>query len=272
MIDEQKGSAEAESLLEDLGFDTLPIRPHEVVKAIDSDDFRVVMEFQNFNSDKILGKAEGNTLGALVYINANIPDQGRQNFTAAHEIGHVCMHIMSHRKMTFSCGSKELNNPFDDPIEKEANGFASGFLFPRNLVAKLTDNDINWKNISKISTVCEASLEATFRRMSFLDNSPIALVIHNHEKFRRFVSSDNFGFYLNRTPLSTEQKSLCIDVKEEGYPSEFDMVDASDWVNPNSKGYLLGSIYSSSIILNDGFVYTLLTYDEECYLEETDTI
>lgn len=268
MIDEQKGAAEAESLLEDLGFDTLPIRPHEVVNAIDSDNFRVVMELQHFDSDKILGKAEGNTHGALVYVNANIPDQNRLNFTAAHEIGHVCMHIITHKKMTFACGSKELGSPFNDPIEKEANGFASGLLMPRNLIAKLTDNEPNWKNISEISGVCEASLEATFRRMSFINNSPLAMVIHKGGKFKRFVLSENFGFYIDPTPLSTAQKSLCIDIKEDGYPPDFEMVDASDWVNPNLKGGVLERIYSSSIILNDGYVYTLLTYDDDCYLEE----
>ena len=248
----------------------MPIKPHEVVNAIHSDNFRVVMELQQFDSDKILGKAEGNTHGALVYVNANISDQNRLNFTAAHEIGHVCMHIMSHKKMTFACGSNEFSNPFNDPIEKEANGFASGLLMPRNLITQLTNNEINWKNISEISTVCQASLEATFRRMSFLDCSPIALIIHSEGKFKRFVSSENFGFFISRTSLSIEQKLLCVDVKEEVYPSDFEMTDASDWVNPNSQGIVLENIYSSSIVLNDGYVYTLLTYDDDCYLEESE--
>lgn len=170
--------------------------------------------------------------------------------------------------MTFACGSKEFSNPFDDPIEKEANGFASGLLLPKNLISKLTDNETNWKNINEISVVCKASLEATFRRMSFIDNSPIALIIHKDGQFKRFVLSENFGFYIDRTPLSIEQKSLCIDIKEEDYPSGFEMSDASDWVNPNSQGNVLESIYSSSIALNDGYVYTLLTYDDDCYLGE----
>lgn len=267
MIDEQKGAAEAESLLEDLGFDVLPVKPNDVVNAIDSDNFRVVMELQQFDSESILGKAEGNGRGALVYINANISDQNRLNFTAAHEIGHVCMHIMTHKKMTFACGSKDFSNPFDDPIEKEANGFASGLLMPRNLIAKLTSNEINWESISQISTVCQASLEATFRRMSSLDRSPIALVIHSDGKFKRFVSSENFGFFISCPSLSREQQLLCVDVKDDGYPADFEMSDASDWVNPNSRGIILESIYSSSIVLNDGYVYTLLTYDDNCYQE-----
>ena len=65
MIEEQKGAAEAENLLEDLGFDSLPIVPIDVVRSIDCDDFKVVLEYRNFRSDKVLGKAEGNRKGAL---------------------------------------------------------------------------------------------------------------------------------------------------------------------------------------------------------------
>ena len=265
MIEEQKGSAEAESLLEDLGFDSLPIVPSDVVESISSDDFKVVMETKGFESDKILGKAEGNNRAALIYINANIADTRRFNFTAAHEIGHVCMHIMPQRKMSFECGSKELNNPFDDPIEKEANGFASGLLLPEYLISKLTDGEVHWANIDEISNSCKSSLEATYRRMSVLDKSPSALIIHQNGKFRRFVASRNFDFYIENSPLSPEQKDLCLDIKNECYPNDFKTVDASDWVNPSSKGCTLELIYSSSIILSDGFTYTILTYDEDCF-------
>ena len=67
MIEEQKGATEAENLLEDLGFDTLPVCPKNIVSAINCDDFSVVMEEQRFDSDKILGKAVGNDKGCLLY-------------------------------------------------------------------------------------------------------------------------------------------------------------------------------------------------------------
>lgn len=269
MIEEQKGATEAENLLEDLGFDTLPVSPKDVVSAIDFDGFNVVMEEQHFDSDKILGKAIGNDKGALIYVNANISDPGRLKFTAAHEIGHVSMHIIPQLKMTFECGNKELSNPFNDPIERQANGFASGLLMPRTLIKKNHgDSDINWKNINCISELCGASLEATYRRLNFLEKEPSAMVIHHHGKFKRFVTSENFGFYIEQSPLSHDQQSLIVNVNEDPYPSDFDSVDASDWVNPYSKGTALESIYSSTILLKDGYTYTLLTYDDDCIAEE----
>ncbi len=37
MLEEQKGAAEAEALLEDLGFDALPIIPNQVAASINCD-------------------------------------------------------------------------------------------------------------------------------------------------------------------------------------------------------------------------------------------
>ena len=270
MIEEQKGISEAENTLEELGIDQLPIVPSEVVNTINSDDFRVVMEVHDFSSEKILGKAQGNNNAALIYLNKNIPDSGRFNFTAAHEIGHVCMHIMPQKKMFFECGSKELSSRFDDPVEQQANGFASGLLMPKHLISGLTDGELNWENIYTISSNCVSSLEATFRRLLLLSKEPYALVIHQNVKFKRFVSSENFDFYIGNSPLSSDQKELLIDVKEQSYPSDFDKADASDWVNPIYRGDTLKYLYASSILLNDGFSYSLITYDDDCLYDQYD--
>lgn len=268
MIEEQKGIAEAEDTLEGLGFDQLPIKPFDVVGAISSYDFKVVMETQNFQSEKILGKAQGNESAALIYLNENIADSGRFNFTAAHEIGHVCMHIMPQKKMQFACGAKDLSNPFNDPIERQANGFASGLLMPKYLVSKLVNRDTNWSNIKRVSEACSSSLEATFRRMVLLTRDPLALVIHQHGKFKRFVASESFCFFIERSSLSSAQRGLLVDAKNDEYPSDFDEVDASDWINPVNRGDKLSSIYVSSIILDNGFTYSLLAYDDDCYEDE----
>jgi Zn-dependent peptidase ImmA (M78 family) len=271
MIEEQKGTAEAEDLIENLGFDSLPVRPMDVANSIHCDDFKLVMEYRDFQSDQILGKAEGNSRGALIYINKNIPSQGRLNFTAAHEVGHVCMHIISRQRFSFECGESQLSSSFDDPIEKQANGFASGLLLPKQLITQHTGCDVNWNNISMLSELCGASLEATYRRLSFLDKSPSAFIVHKNGAFKRFVQSANFAFFIERSPLSTDQKLLAVDMKEEAYPEDFDTVDASDWVNPYSKSLNLQTIYSSTVLLKDGYTYTLLSYDDDCLAEEQES-
>ncbi|MGB0206122.1 MAG: ImmA/IrrE family metallo-endopeptidase [Neptuniibacter sp.] len=166
MNEERQGAEEAEGLLESLvGFDSLPIKPEEVAEELNDKNFELIYEKQPFNSEKLLGKAIGNTRKAIIYINQNIEDRGRSNFTAAHEIGHVCLHIMPGDYEEFSCGTQQLYNPYNDPVEKQANGFASGLLMPRVLLKEISDGDINWQNIDRIKKTCLASYEATFRRM-----------------------------------------------------------------------------------------------------------
>jgi len=265
MINVRRGEAEAEEILESLGFDNLPIRPESVANSINDDSFRLILEHKSFSSPNILGAAVGNSSGALVYINKNIIDHGRYNFTTAHEIGHVCMHIMSGVSSSFECGNNEFFNPHSNPLEKEANGFASGLLMPKKLITPLTNGDINWENIHIIAKKCGTSLEATYRRLSMISRTPSALVIHRMGNFLRFVPSDNFYFYIENSPLSFDQKKLCVDVRnEQCYPSDFEESDPGEWVNPEYRGDTLNTIYSSSISLNDGFTYTLLTYDDDC--------
>jgi hypothetical protein len=268
VIEEQKGSTEAENTLEDLGFDTLPISPETVCNEINDDNFKLVLEHKPFNSDAILGKAIGNEKGALIYVNSNIPDKGRLNYTAAHEVGHACMHIMpSITQQSFNCGRKELTDQFNDPIEKEANGFASGLLMPKQLIKPLTDGDINWFNVNAIKDNCLTSLEASFRRMISIYKDPAAMVIHKSGQFYRFVSSKSFEPFINRSPLSSEQKELCYDGLTDNLSTEFETVDAIDWITPEFKGNKLEAIYSSSIALKNGFTYTMLRYDDDCFEE-----
>ncbi len=269
MLEEQRGIQAAEELLEDMGFDVLPIIPNEVAASIDSDTFRVVLEEQSFDSDGILGKAVGNNKSALIYVNANITDKRRLNFTAAHEIGHVCMHIMEQKKLSFECGNKELNSQFNDPIEKEANGFASGLLMPKRLISKNYNGDITWHNIHHLSHLCDASLEAVYRRISNLDNVPTALIIHKNGVFQRFVPSPHFDFFIEHTPLSNDHKELAVDIKYEAYPENFEIVEAADWVNPRSNDINLETLYASTIVLEAGYSYTILTYDDDCLTENS---
>ena len=267
MIGEQRGAADAESLLEDFGVTKLPIKPEEIAKEISHDSFNLVLESHSFDSDNILGKAVGNERGALVYVNSNIPHGGRYNFTVAHELGHVCMHIMTGMRESFECGSSELSNQYEDPREQEANGFASGLLMPKSLISPLTDGDINWANIRFIEKACETSLEAVFRRMTRIYKEPSALIMHKNGKFWRYVLSDNFAAFINKSPLSKDQKTLCVNGLTEDFPEDFDTVDAMDWVNPRIKNETLESIYSSSISLKNNITYTLLRYDDECFPE-----
>lgn len=273
MNEEQEGGVVAESLLETLGMDTLPINPEEVVQSVNCSAFRLVLEEHSF-SDGVLGKAIGSRDAAVIYVNRNIPNRGRYNFTAAHEIGHVCMHISYGKKSEFNCGDRELSSssPHDDPLEKQANGFASGLLMPRALIKSITDGEFTWANIQVITEKCVSSLEASYRRLSKLSRTPSAMIIHknNGAYFSRFITSDNFDFFIKREPLSYDQKVRSVDIKIDRFPIILETMDASDWIEPTKRGITLKTIYASTIVLESGFLYTLLTYDDDC-IEDDDS-
>jgi len=268
-MEEQKGATEAEYILESLGFDQLPINPENVVNNISDTSYPVKITFRNFSSEQFLGRAIGNDEKAEIVVNTNIPEARRVNFTSAHEIGHVCMHIMPQQKLNFSCGINEINDSYKDPYERQANGFASALLMPRQLVKVLTDGDVNWNNIKQVSDACNTSLEATFRRMSWIEKAPVAMVIHQNNMFKRFIATDRFDFYIEKSNLSYEQIQLCVDVTMDQFPADYDSVDPLDWINPEKKGLKLTELYVSSIKLTNGFVYTILSYDDDC-IEDID--
>tara|TARA_R110001592_G_scaffold142385_1_gene364454 strand:- start:2307 stop:3134 length:828 start_codon:yes stop_codon:yes gene_type:complete len=271
--EEQEGIRVAEGLLDAFGMDTLPIKPELVVLEINSASFKVEFIEQEF-SENILGRAIGNERAAVISVRNSIAPRERYNFTLAHEIGHVCMHISFGKKSVFNCGESEFSSssPHNDPYERQANGFASGLLMPRTLIKSITDGEMVWKNISTIGKQCGSSLEASYRRLSKLSRTPSAMIIHknNGESFSRFIASDNFDFFIKREALSCDQKMLSVDIKIDRFPNSLETVDASDWIDPTKRGITLRTIYASTIALESGFLYTLLSYDDEC-IEEDDS-
>lgn len=66
-----------------------------------------------------------------IMVNANIDNIGRKNFTIAHELGH---YFLKHKLMENYnyCSINDISEEgqHNDPIEREANYFASCFLMP----------------------------------------------------------------------------------------------------------------------------------------------
>jgi Zn-dependent peptidase ImmA (M78 family) len=261
--EERKGAQEAEDLIEDLGFDALPIVPEEFASAISGDHYKLDFQYQHFNETELLGSAVGDSEAAVVRVNSNISGPGRKNFTAAHELGHVCMHIMPGTNLEFSCGPSEFYDPYNDPVEKEANGFAAGLLMPSKLIKQVCDGDVNWANIKRVTDESGASLEAAARRLITLSRDSVTMVIHKDGKFVRWLPCDRFDAYFIRSPLSEDQLDLCMNGRSNEFYDDFEEVDAEDWVRSKVGTEFLETIHSSSIALERGFVYTLLRYDEE---------
>ena len=89
----------------------------------------------NYNFVGAFTKGNNNQLYSMV--NKNIGNEGRRNFTIAHELGH---YFLKHRLKinAFYCFDNEIleDNTLQDNIENEANYFATCLLMPEDKITK----------------------------------------------------------------------------------------------------------------------------------------
>lgn len=97
-------------------------------------------------SDKFVGAlTKGNNDQVYIIINKNIDNIGRKHFTIAHELGHYFLQHQLHQNSIF-CNNKDIleQGHQSNPIEREANYFASCLLMPeekvRNTFLKILEN------------------------------------------------------------------------------------------------------------------------------------
>lgn len=87
-------------------------------------------------TDEFIGALTKSNNGQVyIMVNSAIDNIGRKNFTIAHELGH---YFLSHqlKQNNFYCSEKVIveEGSWNDPIEQEANYFASCFLMPEQKV------------------------------------------------------------------------------------------------------------------------------------------
>jgi len=241
-----KAESSAEELVFDLGL-TLPIIPEDVCNELNSDLFSVSYQEEHLSSPNFCGISIGDETGAKILVNAAIENRGRKNFTAAHEIGHVMMHIQTGIQSEFECTNNDISGRENTNklYEKEANEFASSLLMPKSLIAKpIIQNDLSWQLIQSIYKDCETSLEATARRVVRLSDEACALIIHKDGEMWTPVKSPSFPTFINKTSFP-KNLATSPDFTDKELPNVLEECDASDWLS-NSKE-IPDTVYYNSI-------------------------
>lgn len=222
----------AEELVFDLGL-TLPIVPSDVCRELNSTSFHVTYQEKYLNSKKFCGISIGDRTGAEILVNAAIDNRGRKNFTAAHEIGHVLLHIQSGLQSQFECTNDDIyggNGDNNRVYEKEANEFASSLLMPKSLIGKsISRNDLSWQLVQTIGRDCKTSLEATARRIVRLSKDPCALVIHKNGQMWTPIKASSFSPFIENMPFPDYLKTSP-DIIDKDLPDSMLECDASDWL------------------------------------------
>ena len=105
-----------------------PAKQMQAIMTAENIKFR---EIENADEDFVgaILKAKNST---YIVIDKNIDNEGRKNFTTAHELGH---HFLNHGLRSCSKSDIPEEGEVKDETEQEANYFASNFLMPIDKVS-----------------------------------------------------------------------------------------------------------------------------------------
>lgn len=165
---------QANRCLNEYEFRQLPIDPFELCAKIGIDLIPKPPTEEGVSGMLI---RHGNNFG-IVYA-TNIPSEGFQRFSVAHELGHYFLD--GHPEKIFdTTGIHRSRAGFasSDPYEREADCFASNLLMPARLVRPLlrTIPD-SIRGVASLAKTCKTSLTATAIRVAELADTPIAVII-----------------------------------------------------------------------------------------------
>ena len=161
-------------ILKECNVTELPVKISEICKKL---QIRIV----NFNSAEFILKeagispgeyGDGFTLKNTIFYNSQC-SIARQRFTVAHELGHCLLHN----------GNGFYNrepSEFDNPIEQEANVFASRILAPACVLWGL-----GVTSAPQISQICNISMQSAEFRMQRLND----LYTRECDFFRKYGKS-----------------------------------------------------------------------------------
>ena len=180
-IPQISNSAIIEQILKDTGqFDISPLDLKKV------DDLLKVTSYDfDFNKFDAVGQVgEQLELRGILNINESsiILDENetfptRKRFSHAHEIGHYL--IPSHRDYFYQCTKADMDHTTINSLEREANLFASEFLFKGSLFdSALAEYDrVTFNTVGEIARTFNTSFIASLRKVVEETEKPATMVI-----------------------------------------------------------------------------------------------
>lgn len=243
----------AEAILDDLSLTSLPIVPDVVREKMAMQYFPILYE-ENADLKEVLGMTIKRNGGAAIILNGNIRNEGRKNFTYAHELGHVAMHLVYGTRSQYVCRESEISEgPSEvDDWEKEANAFAASLLMPEKLIHPfIKGGDVGWKQVNVLAKKCGTSLLATAKRIVRLTKEPLALIAHKDDLLYCFQKSERFTHYIDATRFPKNLDSRTLDGSQNSLEDSWDSCWAAEW---------LGGISTENKILFDSISIPALNW------------
>lgn len=165
--------AKAQELLSETGISALPVKLIELAEKLE-----IQVHAKPASSDGASGwLVKSGDDFAIIYA-TNIESQGFQNFSIAHEIGHFSLE--GHPEHVFRNGGEHASRAgftSSDPIEREADYFASCLLMPKVLVKPLINGrDDGLIAVKALANACDTSLVAAALRYAEIGHLPVGVI------------------------------------------------------------------------------------------------
>jgi IrrE N-terminal-like domain len=276
--------AEAEHLAtqvaKDCGFATFPICPFEIAKKNE-----IHVEAKESSQPGVSGflMRVGNTFG--IKFASHIQNEGFIRFTVAHELGHYFLPGHPEKLFPNGNGVHQSKSGFisHDPLERQADSFASALLMPEMLFRKAVDRaGIGFEAIEKLAAECKTSITATAIRYTQFTNEAVAVIVSSGRQIDYSFVSDRIRDLRGITwikkgdllPTDTATEKFNRDTsnikqarQEEGTSFLDDWFDGAPQVEVNEDVIGLGSYGKTLTIL-----FTDEDVDQEDEIDEEDEL
>ena len=198
-----------------------------------------------------------------IIVNASVPQEGRKNFTIAHELGH--WHLHPHLNQNWLCSADDIGGYKGSAPELEANAFASELLMPTSLLKeRLKYASPTIRESAKISADCGTTLTAAALRLVELIEVPALAILSSDNIVRWFAKNDKADERFIQRGQQIGDDALawnCLtDIADVGEPEE---VDSSAWFPDDFRCERLETYEQSVVLGSYNVVLSLLSVYEK---------
>jgi hypothetical protein len=219
---------EARKLLDELGITELPVIPKDICQRLNISYHENPLK--SIDGLLLVDPRRGQ---ALIGVNAFIAEQGRKNFTGAHELGHLCLDAYSQYEFYCSRETIESFNRKIQPIELRANRFAAELLMPRFIYQKLVEaRDPGWDQIKELAAISQTSLTSTAIRFIDLTGQACVLIVSQGDMISWFHKSDEFRPYIQMEDRFVLPNTIAYTAFQGSKsPNCFECIKADNWLS-----------------------------------------
>lgn len=186
--DPKLATRKAERFLADEGITVLPVNPRAIAKKLG-----IIVQAKPDSAPGVSGMLlrNGNSFGILYA--TNVPSEGFQNFSIAHELGHYLLD--GHPEWIFrnntDAHSSHAGFVSADPFEVEADHYAAGLLMPDPMFSSALRREKDGiEGIKSLANLCRTSLTATATRYVQRTSIPACVVMSTGNRIDYCFLSD----------------------------------------------------------------------------------